>query len=47
MAEVGERTPLREAIVIAYDETKERIRYGHWKKTSRGSVAPSSTECSR
>ena len=32
IAEVGECTPLSELVVAAYDESKERIRYGDWKK---------------
>ena len=32
IAEVGERTPLSEAVVVAYDESKERIKYSDWKK---------------
>jgi len=32
IAEVGERTPLSEVVVAAYDESKERIRYSDWKK---------------
>jgi len=32
IAEVGERTPLSELVVAAYDESKERIRYSDWKK---------------
>jgi hypothetical protein len=32
IAEVGERTPLSELVVAAYDESKERIRYSDSKK---------------
>ena len=32
IAEVGDRTPLREDVATAYGEANERIRYSDWKK---------------
>jgi len=35
MAEIGDRTPLSEEVALAYDETKERMRYSNWRLIAR------------